>query len=347
VDQVHVIRHKVLVEGRSRRQVAKELGISRLTVRKYLEEAAPVRKETMARPRPIWDAVRERVDGLLAESGRWTGGKQQLTATRLHALLVSEGHRVGVTLVKEAVAEWKRQRREVFVPLTYRPGTRMPTAFPDGKTTLPDILGGSVENQTASIWAFLSEGDQAALPVGLVTGQQEIVAFDEAVIYRNFIEGAGTRAIGVGYPEKLNLAFDANNLRLAMLWYGGFIDANKHWSGRGAGFEGPLGDNILRLPEGAPLAVLESSDTAWPKTPARESGYQFRGYKLGEKMRPAFLYSFDGVAVEDDLRPVGEQDVFVMSRTLTFTADKPPAKLYFRAITADKIEDAGESGPCA
>ena len=37
-------------------------------------------------------------------------------------LLVAEGHRVGITLVKEAVAEWKRQRREVFVPLTYRPG---------------------------------------------------------------------------------------------------------------------------------------------------------------------------------------------------------------------------------
>ena len=59
---------------------------------------------------------------LLAESAQWTGGKQQLTATRLHELLVAEGHRVGVTLVKEAVAEWKRQRREVFVPLTYRPG---------------------------------------------------------------------------------------------------------------------------------------------------------------------------------------------------------------------------------
>ena len=59
---------------------------------------------------------------MLAESAQWTGGKQQLTATRLHELLVAEGHRVGVTLVKEAVAEWKRQRREVFVPLTYRPG---------------------------------------------------------------------------------------------------------------------------------------------------------------------------------------------------------------------------------
>jgi transposase len=122
VDQVHVIRHKVLVEGRSQRQVAKEFGISRLTVRKYVEEAVPIRKEREPRARPVWDAVGPRVDALLAESAQWTGGKQQLTATRLHELLVTEGHRVGVTLVKEAVAEWKRQRREVFVPLTYRPG---------------------------------------------------------------------------------------------------------------------------------------------------------------------------------------------------------------------------------
>jgi hypothetical protein len=43
-----------------------------------------------------------------------------LTATRLHELLVGCG--VGVTVIKDAVAEWKRQRREVFVPLPYRPG---------------------------------------------------------------------------------------------------------------------------------------------------------------------------------------------------------------------------------
>jgi hypothetical protein len=36
--------------------------------------------------------------------------------------LLAEGHSVGVTLVKAAVAEWKRRRREVFIPLTYRPG---------------------------------------------------------------------------------------------------------------------------------------------------------------------------------------------------------------------------------
>ena len=91
------------------------------TVEEYVEEAVPVRKETAPRTRSGNGSARGSKP-LLAESARWTGGKQQLTATRLHELLVAEGHRVGVTLVKEAVAEWKRQRREVFVPLTYRPG---------------------------------------------------------------------------------------------------------------------------------------------------------------------------------------------------------------------------------
>jgi len=48
------------------------------------------------------------VQALLAESVQWTGGKQRLTATPLHELLRTEGHRVGVTVVKDEVAEWKR-----------------------------------------------------------------------------------------------------------------------------------------------------------------------------------------------------------------------------------------------
>ena len=123
MDQVHVVRHKVLVEGRSQRSVARELGLSRSTVGKYVGQAAPARKaEAGPRPRPVWEKVGERVQALLGESAQWTGGKQRLTATRLHGLVVAEGHQVGVTVIRAAVAEWKRQRREVFVPLTYRPG---------------------------------------------------------------------------------------------------------------------------------------------------------------------------------------------------------------------------------
>jgi transposase len=36
MDQIDVIRHKVLIEGQSIRRVMRELGLSRITVRKYL-----------------------------------------------------------------------------------------------------------------------------------------------------------------------------------------------------------------------------------------------------------------------------------------------------------------------
>ena len=113
MDQVHVVRHKVLVEGRSQRAVARELGLARVTVRKYLDDAVPARKSAVVpRRRPVWDTVAERVQALLVESVRWTGGKQRLTATRLHELLLAEGHRVGVTVVKDAVAEAYQPRRQ-------------------------------------------------------------------------------------------------------------------------------------------------------------------------------------------------------------------------------------------
>jgi mono/diheme cytochrome c family protein len=236
----------------------------------------------------------------------------------------------------------RRLRRDWFSaylknPAGFRPGTRMPTPFPNGETTLPDILEGSIDMQARAIWDYLADGDEAILPVGLVTGEIELVAFDEAVIYRNFIEGAGTRAIGVGYPAKLNLAFDANDMRLAMIWHGAFIDAAKHWTGRGAGWEKPLGDGVQQLPGGAPFATLSDANQAWPSTLAKESGYRFGGYRLGEKREPTFLYSFGGVQVSDRCRPVGESEYYVFERQLKLVAADPPSNLYMRIATG-KIE---------
>ena len=49
MDQVHVVRHKVLVEGLSARRVAREMGVSRNTVKRYLSQAAPARVAGFAR----------------------------------------------------------------------------------------------------------------------------------------------------------------------------------------------------------------------------------------------------------------------------------------------------------
>lgn len=147
MDQVHVVRHKVLVEGQQIRRVAREMGIARNTVKKYLEQPAPVRVERAPRRRLVWEKVRARLEALLAESPRWTGGKQRLTATRLHAMLVTEGYEVGITTVKEAVVEWKRRRREVFVPLVYPAGDLAQVDFFE---VLVDLAGKRIKT-----WMFV------------------------------------------------------------------------------------------------------------------------------------------------------------------------------------------------
>jgi transposase len=147
MDQVHVIRHKVLVEGLSARRVAREMGVSRNTVQRYLSQAAPTRVERLARGRPVWEKASARLEGLLAESPQWTGGKQRLTAARLHQMLLAEGFTIGVTMVKEAVAEWKRKRREVFVPLVYPAGDLAEVDFFE---VLVELAGAMVK-----VWMFV------------------------------------------------------------------------------------------------------------------------------------------------------------------------------------------------
>jgi transposase len=121
MDQVHVLRHKVLKEGQSIRRVARELGLSRNTVTKYLDQPEPVRS-SRHRERPVLEAVKLRLEELIAEWEPRTTAKQRITAMRLHRQLVSEGYRVGRTLVGDYWRERRRQRAEVYVPLIHRPG---------------------------------------------------------------------------------------------------------------------------------------------------------------------------------------------------------------------------------
>ena len=72
MDQVHVVRHKVLVEGVGIRRVARELGLSRNTVKKYLAKAVPARVVVKGRGKPVTDLVAPRVAELLRESPQWT-----------------------------------------------------------------------------------------------------------------------------------------------------------------------------------------------------------------------------------------------------------------------------------
>jgi mono/diheme cytochrome c family protein len=283
-------------------------------------------------------------DQKIKASGRSMVGAQTFGCVKCHTFAGNKAEGVqGIDMTLMT----KRLKHDWFYaylidPQKVRPGTRMPTAWPNGQSVLPDLLDGKSATQIEAIWVYLKDGPKATLPAGLGKKFIPLMPLGEAIVYRNFIQGAGSRAIGVGYPEKLNLAFDANELRLAMIWQGGFIDAARHWTDRGVGFEGPLGDNVVNLPSGAPFAVLESSSTPWPAQKAREAGYQFLGYKLTTDERPTFRYAFNGVTVEDFPNPIADSKPPTLQRTLTLTAKSEIANLAFRAAVAPKITAEGD-----
>lgn len=244
------------------------------------------------------------------------------------------------TMTKRLRPDWFH--RYMLNPQDFRPGTRMPAPWPFGNATIRDVLNANVDLQIRAVWRYLSDGDKAAVPVGLVREPIELKPAEAPIIYRNFIEGAGTRAIGVGYPERANLAWDANDMRLALIWHGAFIDASRHWNGRGQGFETPLGDDVLPLPDGSPFARLASANDSWPKGSARDQGYRFRGYKLDDQQRPTFQYTIGNVDIEDFPVPVIVEGHKYprFQRTLTLTGGNSGETLHFRAargkIASDK-----------
>jgi mono/diheme cytochrome c family protein len=107
-----------------------------------------------------------------------------------------------------------------------------------------------------------------------------------AVIYRNFIEGVSPRAIGVGFPGGVNLAYSADHLAPERLWTGDFIDATRHWTDRGQGNEPPAGDHVVKL----------------SNSPALPQG-TFRGYKLDPAGNPTFSVQIGNRILLDSWKP--------------------------------------------
>ena len=129
MDQVHVIRHKVLVEERSVRSVAQEMCLSRNTVSKYLTVSEPKRAVHRNKPSPVTEEVGPRIERILEEWKPRTTPKQRITGTRVHRQLVEEGYEVGTTTVRDYLREKRRQKAEVFIPLVHRPGEEAQVDF--------------------------------------------------------------------------------------------------------------------------------------------------------------------------------------------------------------------------
>ena len=123
VDVYLRVRRAVMVEGKSIREVSREFGLHRDTVRKMLAYSVPpgYRRQTPPK-RPKLEPYTGVIDRILEDDLR-RPRKQRHTAKRIFERLQGEyGFDGGYTTVKDYVRENRRQTREMFVPLSHPPG---------------------------------------------------------------------------------------------------------------------------------------------------------------------------------------------------------------------------------
>lgn len=216
-----------------------------------------------------------------AELGRQLLGAKGLACVSCHGL--KDRKSLGPPVIRLTHTAERLQpeyfKELLLNPQVTQPGTVMPPMFIGRKTADKDI---------ESIWTYLREIDGQPLPEGLMSSadfELKPTAEKRPIIFRSFIEGVGTHAIGVGFPGGLNAAFDAKTSRWAILWKGRFLDAMSNWQDRSMPPIKPLGTDVKALP-------------------ASTTKRTFSGYTLGKDGIPTFKYIEDGHPVEDTLRPV-------------------------------------------
>ena len=116
---IEFIRKKHFIEGWSIRKIARNLGISRQSVREKLASSEiPRYRLTVPRPCPVMDPYKDLIMAWL-EADKKTPPKQRHTAKRIYDRLVEEyGFTGGESTVRHFVRKLKGPKEEVYILLT-------------------------------------------------------------------------------------------------------------------------------------------------------------------------------------------------------------------------------------
>jgi transposase len=116
------IRLEVLRGESSKREVLRREGIHWETLKKILVNPSPPGYQIkQPRPRPKVGPFLERIAQII-ESDKAYPQKQRHTARRIYERIKEMGYGGGYTQVKESVREIRHLNKEVFMPLSHRPG---------------------------------------------------------------------------------------------------------------------------------------------------------------------------------------------------------------------------------
>lgn len=133
LDHYELIRREVVVHGKSRRQVARELGHSRKTVDKALKYRLPPGYQLSApRSKPVLDPVKPILDAWL-EQNKTARRKQRQSAKKMYERLRDEyGFTGHYGTVRRYVKDATHRQKEVFMPLQFEPGQEAQVDWHEG-----------------------------------------------------------------------------------------------------------------------------------------------------------------------------------------------------------------------
>ena len=121
------IRQAYYIEKKSQREIAREFGYSRNTIKKAIEqdEGFKYRRQQPVKA-PVLGPYKERLKELV-EANRALPRKQRYTARKMYDIIREEGYQGAESTVRYQVAQLRKATRKqrVYLPLEYEPGVDM------------------------------------------------------------------------------------------------------------------------------------------------------------------------------------------------------------------------------
>ena len=126
VETIAKIRRAHFIQGKSIKQICRDFGVSRNTVRKVLRSGATeFSYDRSTQPRPKIDPWRSELDEMLAWNAR-RPKRERLTLVRIYEELRNRGYDGSYDAVRRYAASWSKALQEAsadaYVPLSFDPG---------------------------------------------------------------------------------------------------------------------------------------------------------------------------------------------------------------------------------
>ncbi len=306
----------------------------------------------------------------VVSTGRMLTGKQGHGCISCHDI---SGQRGGGTRGPDLATTNQRVRydwysRWMHQPQRLIPGTKMPSAFIDGKALLTTYYQGDGDKQIEALWAYFSLGPGLPLPAGMDPPPGLVVQVkDRPEIMRTFMpDDAGTKCIAVGFPGGTNLVYDSSQARLAYAWSGNFLEMSNVWAGRGGNPATVLGNKFYTPPPGHPWAL--SAGTAMPDFAKQNAkpeygarlregttyngpmAVRFTGYSLNDQGEPSFTYLFtpdngkNKLSISEQPKPAQAAVANGLSREFEVQAPEGYSSWFRAALSADEPKQVDADG---